>query len=301
MSTIELVNIIVNTDFPIGTPVAGVVVRIFDSTGTYFQTQAITDADGIASVSLVAPLTYQTRFFKTRFSIKQPQLINVLEAPVAPDTNDFTAVGHVYVPPEAVHPRLCRCSGFFKNLDNSPAREHIIHVIAIFDPILFEGDAMLTENLIQRSDDRGYVQFDLVRNGQYQVTVEGFEDTQRIITIPDLPSVNLPDLLFAVVERVEFNPPGPWTLAVGERLLLTPTVWTSDGRVLPGIAPDDVLWTTGSSSTALVCYAGTQLELRGGMEGVTELRAARTDNSVIRVPNPTIQGVPQVITVNPAP
>lgn len=299
MSTLETVNVIVNTDFPIGTPAAGVVVRIFDSTGTFFQTQATTDDDGVASFTLVAPLAYQVRFFKEGFSIQQPVVINTLTAPVAPATNDFVATGHTFQPPEAVHPRMCRCSGFFRNLDNSPAREHVIHVIAIFDPILFEGNAMLTEHLIQRSDDRGFVQFDLVRCGQYQVTVEGFEDTQRIITIPDLPGVNLPDLMFAVVDHVVFDPPGPWTLAVGETLLVTPTVWTSDDRILPGIAPEDVLWTTSDSNTALVVYGGTQLEIRGAMEGGTELRAVRKDNSIVRIPNPPIGGVPQAITVTP--
>lgn len=290
----ENVTLLVTNDDPSQTPVVGVVVRLFDSTGTNFQTQAITDDDGLVNFTLLAPLSYQARFYKERFSIQQPTLLTVLEAPTP---NNFVKHGHVYSPPEAVHPRLCRCSGFFKNLDNSPAREHAVHVVSIFDPILFEGSAMLTETLLQRSDDSGYVEFDLVRFGQYRVTVEGLEDTQRVITIPDAPSANLPDLMFSVVDHVEFNPPGPWTVAVGERLLITPTVWTSDGRVLPGIAPDDVQWSTTDSNVALVCYAGTQLELRGGSTGTVSLKADRKDASVIRIPNPPIGGVPQAVTV----
>lgn len=290
----ENVTLLVTNDDPLNTPVSGVVVRLFDSTGTSFQTQAMTGNDGVANFTLLAPLTYQVRFFKEKFSIQQPSSFSVMEAPTP---NNFVKRGHVYAPPEAVHPRLCRCSGFFKNLDNSPARQHAVHVVSVFDPILFEGNSMLTETLLQRSDDTGYVQFDLVRFGQYEVTVEGFEDSQRVITIPDAPAANLPDLMFSVVDHVEFSPPGPWTVAVGERLLITPTVWTSDGRVLPGIAPDDVQWATTDSHVALVCYAGTQLELRGGQAGSVNLTAVRKDTSIVRIPNPPIGGVPQVITV----
>lgn len=297
MSSVETVNVYTQTDYPLGEAAPGVLVRVFDSTGTNFITSAVSDDDGLASFSLPAPVTYQLRYFRERYSIQQPTLISVLESPVAPATNDFMAVGHTYIPPEAVNPLMCRCSGTFRNLDNSPAREHAIHVISIFDPILFDGNAMLTERLMQRTDERGYAQFDLVRNGQYEVTVEGLEDQQRIITIPDTASANLPDLLFAVVDRVEFDPPGPWNIPVGTRLLVTPRVFTTDGRQLVGIAPDDVLWTTGESSTALVCYAGLQLELRAGAPGNTELRAARKDTSIIRIPSTPISGVPVGITV----
>lgn len=290
----ESVTLLVLNDDTEATAIAGVVVRVFDSTGTYFQTQGTTDDQGRVVFTLLSDLSYQLRFFKEKVSLKQPVLITVSD--VAGE-NIFVAKGHVYAPPEAVHPRLCRCSGFFKNLDNSPAREHAIHVISIFDPILFEGNTMLTERLLQRTNDAGYVEFDLVRFGQYQVTVEGFEDTQRIITIPDAPSANLPDLMFAVVDHIDFVPPGPWTIAAGQRLLVTPTVWTSDGRTLPGAAVDDLTWTTSDSNVMVVCLAGPQLELRGGATGVADLRAVRSDTSIVRIPNPPLGGVPQAVIV----
>lgn len=290
----ETVTLLVLNDDPEATAISDVVVRVFDSTGTYFQTQGTTDTQGRVCFTLLAELSYQLRFFKEKVSLKQPVLINVS---VLPGENIFVAKGHVYQPPEAVHPRLCRCSGFFKNLDNSPAREHAIHVISVFDPILFEGNTMLTERLLQRTNDAGYAEFDLVRFGQYQVTVEGFEDTQRIITIPNAPSANLPDLMFSVVDHIDFDPPGPWTIAVGQRLLVTPTVWTSDGRVLPGAATDDLIWTTSSPNVMVVCLAGSQLELRGNAVGAADLRAARSDTSIVRIPNPPLGGIPQAVNV----
>lgn len=290
----ETVTLLTLNDDPAATPLEGVVVRVFDASGTYFQTQSTTDEDGRAVFTLLSPLSYQLRFFREKVSLRQPVQINVS---TVPGENIFIARGHLYQPPEAVHPRLCRCSGFFRNLDNSAAREHAIHVNTVFDPLLFEGNAMLTERLMQRTNEAGYVEFDLVRNGQYTVTVEGFEDTLRVITIPDAPSANLPDLIFAVVDHVEFTPPGPWLLAQGERLTVTPRVWTSDGRVLPGIASQDVQWTTSDPHVAAVCYAGTSLELRAMAPGVSDLRCVRTDASIVRIPNPAVQGVPLTITV----
>ena len=291
---VESVDIYVQNDHPFGDPVAGVVVRVFDSTGTNFITSAVTDNTGLAALSLPSGVSYQARFYKDKFTIKQPQLFLVQPSPLL---NSFTVTGHMYEPPEAVNTRMCRCSGFFRNLDNSPAREHSIHVIAKFDPLLVDGNAHLTELLLQRTDDTGYVEFDLVRNGQYLVTIEGLEDQQRVITIPDAPSANLPDLLFAVISAVEFDPPGPWTLAVDERLLLTVTVHTSDGRILPGIAQQDILWSTDNNAAAFICYAGNQLEIRTQGVGYANLIAQRRDTSIIRIPNTPILGVPVGIDV----
>jgi len=287
--TIQPVDIYVKDDTINHNPIEGVVVRVHDSTGTTFIMQGTTDVTGRAGFSLVVPVVYQARFFKERVSITQPQNFTTVDA-----LNVFTAIGHVYTPPEAVHPRLCRCSGFFKRPDSSPAINHIIHVIAKFDPILFMGDAMLAELLKDKTDPRGFVQFDLVRFGQYEVTVEGFEDRVRVITIPDAPSVNLPDLLFPVVESVTFDIPGPWGVAVGpeNEIEITPVVHTSDGRVLPGTATQDVRWKTTDASIAAVLANSDHLYIRGLSSGSTQLIAERNDVSIIRIPNPPIQGIP---------
>jgi hypothetical protein len=293
--SLSSVGIFVKDDTVNSNPIVGVVVRIFDATGTTFIMQATTDAAGLAGFTLTAPATYQARFFKERCSIPQPQNV------VVPDTviNTYTAVGHVYTPPEAVHPRLCCCSGFFKQPDNSPAVGHIVHVVPKFDPILFEDAAMLTELLQCTTDARGFVQFNLVRFGQYEVTVEGFEDQVRIITVPDAPSVNLPDLIFPVVESISFDPAGPYSTTAGveHEITVTPTVRTSDGRVLPGVAICDVQWSSSNPNVLAVLATDKTLVLRGLSSGSAQLQAARADSSIIRIPNPAIQGVPVEVTV----
>lgn len=294
--TIGSVDIQVIDDTTLRTSIEGVVVRIFDATNTHYITQAITGPNGIAAFSLVIPGVYYVRFFKDKVSFNQPQILTALDQAL----NSFSVMGHVYSPPESTNPRLCRCSGFFKQPDNSAAVNHDIHFIPKFDPLLLEGNAMLTERLAQRTDGQGYVQVDLVRFGQYEVTVEGLEDQQRVITIPDLPSVNLCDLLFSVVERIEFDPPGPWNIAVGSDndFIIGVTVYTSDGRTLPGTAMMDVQWATGDVSVASVMPTDKTIVLRGLKPGTTTLCPIRWNQSIIRIPNTPIQGTPVDINVS---
>lgn len=297
----ELVTIICTDDDPSKTPVAGVVVRIFDSAGVTFIMQGTTDSDGKVLFNLLAPVAYQARFFKPKYSLYPVQNFSVLEAPVAPETNEFPIVGHVFKPPEAVHPRLCRCSGFFLYPNGAPAPNHDLQFIAKFDPILFEGDAMLKERVSGRTDERGYFEVDLVRCGKYDVTLEGFEDQLRCITIPDYPSSNLPDLLFDVVDRVELDPPGPYAIGIGvaSQIEVVPTVWSSSGRQLPGTALVDVIWRASDTNLVMVDATATKLILRGLAPGATELQALRSDNSIIRIPNTPIGGdVPAAISVS---
>lgn len=301
MSSFELVTFTITDDNPAKTPVAGVVVRLFDSTGTSFVTQGTTDANGKVVFNLLAPVSYQARFFKSKLSLYAVQNVDVLEAPVAPQTNEFLITGHVFKPPEAVHPRLCRCSGFFRYPNGAPAPNHDVQFIAKFNPLLFEGDAMLKERVNQRTDEKGYLEIDLVRFGLYDVTVEGFEDHLRCITVPDYPSANLPDLLFPVVDRVELDPPGPYVIGIGvaNEIEITPTVWDSSGRKLPGTALADVNWRVSDLAVGSVSVTSDKLFLRGLVPGAAQLLALRADNSIVRIPNtPVVGDVPANFSVS---
>lgn len=297
MASFENVDIYVLTDTPAKDPVEGMVVKVYDAAGTLFFTQAITDAAGLVSIVLPAPASYQLRFYKFQVSVVQPRMIEVLEAPVAPDTNTFDVSAHVFAPPEATDPRLCRCSGFFRSPNGAPARYTDIHIIAKFKPLLFEDDAMTVERIRLKTDELGYMVVDLVRFGEYDVTVEGFEDCLRTIRIPDQPSANFPNLLFPVVDRIVFDPPGPYAVGAGSEVVVTPTVYASDGNVLEGTAIEDVQWSTEDSSIAVVLPTATTLVLRGLSAGTTNLLASRKDTSIIRIPDLPISGVPEPITV----
>lgn len=297
MSSFESVDVVIVDDTTSADPIEDVLVRVFDQTNTNYITSATTDSSGTAYLTLPAPATYQLRFFKDKVTIRQPQFIQVLEAPIPPDTNVFETTGHVYTPPEAVNPRLCRCAGYFRDVTGAPRANVDLHIISKFSPVLLEGDAVLTERVHTRSDKNGYVQVDLIRFGKYEVTVEGFEDCIRNIEIPDAPSANMPDLLFPVVSSVSFDPPGPFAVVIGTDLVVTPTVLASDGRTLEGSALLDVIWRTEDTSIAVVLPTTSTLTIRGLVAGSTNLTAERLDKSVIHIPDNGIAGQPMAITV----
>lgn len=290
----EPVDVLVTDSTPMATPLSGVVVGVYNAAGSVFFTRATTDANGRASFYLETQ-DYSLRLYRYHVSFGQPQLFTVVPSPAV---NSFVVRGEVLVPPISPDPRLCRASGYFRNLNGAPKRWLDIHFIAKFAPILLEGDAIFSERVEIRTDENGYAELDLIRCGQYDAIVENLEDKARCVSVPDLPSVNLPDLLLPVVGSVAFDPPGPYSLVVGgPDLTVTPTVLTSDGRPLEGVAPYDVQWSTEDPSIAVVLPTATTLVLRGLAPGSTSLVAKRSNQSIIRIPNTPIQGQPVPITV----
>ena len=292
----EAVDIFVKEKTPPQDPISGVVVKVFSENGSLVYGQATTDADGKASF-LLPNATYQLRFYKQQVSFAQPKLITVLEAPVAPQTNSFDVLGESFVPPVSTDPRLCVASGIFKKPNGAPAPNVDMHFITKFDPVLLDGAAVLTERMSTRTDANGYAQISLIRFAQYDVTIEGIEDYLRMISVPDKPSTNLPDLLFPVVAQITFSPEGPYALAVNDEITITPTVITSDGRVLDGTALEDVSWRVGDVDVAALSATATTLVLRGVGAGTTTLIAERSDTTIIRIPDTPIVGVPVDITI----
>jgi hypothetical protein len=294
--TFEPVELLVVDDTPSKSPVPAVVVRVFDERGVTFLTAGVTGEDGRAGLLLPAPASYQARFYRFQTVFRQPQRLDIS---LGPETNAFVIVAHVFSPPEAVDPRLCRSSGFFRDLSGAPTTNVAFHIFPKSHPTLIDQSAVLPGRLHVRTDKNGYAEVDLVRFARYEIVVEGFEDLQRIIEVPDRPSANLPDLLFPVVSEVRFEPAGPWSVGVGttEELTVTPTVLASDGRELVGTALEDVLWSTLHPSIAVVIPSNERLVLRGLQPGVTELVVSRKDASVIQIPDRPIRGARVPIAV----
>jgi hypothetical protein len=288
----ESVDVYVKDDTGLAAPVEGMLVRVYDSTNTTFYTQDTTDADGHVGFTLWAQ-SYNLRFYKSGTQTPQPQAMVVVDAGV----NSFDVSSTVFVHPLAVDPRLCRCSGHFRDITGAPRAYLDMQFIAAFAPILLEGDAVLSERRSIRTDTAGYACIDLIRGACYLVTVEGLEDEQRQVSVPDSGSANLPDLLFPVVEEVSFDVDGPHSLAVGATLELTPVVTTSAGVVLEGTARADVLWSSSDDSVLSVAPESETLTLRGIAAGSANLVATRRNQSIIRIPSSDIQGVPQAVTV----
>ncbi len=288
----EPVSFLVTDKTPAATPVPNVLVKIYNPAGSVFYTQAVSDENGLASF-LLETQDYSARFYKAQVSFQQPQLFTVVEG----GPNDFVTRGDVLIPPIATDPRLCRASGFFRNLTGAPKRFLDLHFIAQFDPILLESAAVFTERVAIRTDKDGYAEIDLIRGGNYSAYVEGNEDQARCISVPDTASVNLPDLLLPVVDSVTFAEPGPYSVGVDANLFLTPTVMTSDRRPLDGIAAADVIWRSDNVNVLAVSTTATQVVARGVSPGTANIIATRANQTIIRIPNTPIKGQPVQVTV----
>lgn len=304
---LETVTINVATDDIVPVPVPGVVVRVFDGTGTTYITEATTDINGDAQFTLPgdpapAPIQYQLRFYVVGGSIKSPQLIEVFSPPgdSPTGTNDFGVEAHLRTLPEGTDPRLCRVSGIILGPDGRPRPGIDIHFVFLFNPIVASPDTVLGERVAVRSKRDGSVVVDLWRNACYLATVESHENIQREVEVPDRASINIGDLLFPAVVAVGWLPaPAPgWALSVGGTLDITPTITASDFRVLPGAALEDVLYTTDDPSVASVEVVNLNvIRIRGITAGTTQLRVARLDTSILRTPD-GISGVPVQIVVS---
>lgn len=280
-------------------PVPGVMVRVFDEAGKVFYGDAQTDADGKAGFTLWNQ-RYSLRFYKFAARFKQPQLIDVLEGPGGtPADNSFNTYVELVDGEVATDPRLCRASGYFRDITGAPHRYLDLIFIGEFAPILLDGAGVLSERRMTRTDKNGYACLDLIRCAQYSATVEGYEDQVRKISVPDAPSVSLPELLFPTVSSVSFDLPSPWTLSVGSTQVLTPSVLTSTQVPLEGVATTDVRYTVEDPTIASIAVATpTTLELRGLKAGSTRLLIERTDLSIVKIPfSAEVQGSGAAILV----
>lgn len=276
-------------------PVEGVLVKVYDPTGTVLYTQDVTDDEGMAAF-LLETLEYTLRFYKFHTTFSQPQHFTVL---AEPEVNLFVAQAELFERPIATDPRLCRCSGFFRDVDGSPKQWLDMAIIAEFDPVLLDDAAVVTDELHLRTDESGHAQVDLIRGANYYVTLEamGATNMRRLCRVPDAASCNLPDLLFPRIDLITFDPEGPFDVAVGAELEITPTVYDSVGRPLEGTANQDVQWSVEDDTVAGLTIGSETLTLRGVAAGSTQLQAVRLDNTVIKIPDTPIQGVPVDITV----
>lgn len=303
---LETVQVRVLTDDITPQPVPGAVVRVFDATGATFITEATTDSLGWANFTLPgtaapSPTVYQLRFYLVGGSIKSPQNIEVYSPPgdSPTGTNDFGVEAHLRTLPEATDPRLCRVSGVILGPDGRPRPGIDIHFISQFDPLISPPDTVLGERVAARSQRDGSIVVDLWRGACYLATVESHENLQREVEVPDRPAMDIGDLLFPTVVRIDYLPaPAPdFTISVAGTLDITPSATASDFRVLPGNAAEDVTYTTDDPLIATVDIAdGTIIRLRGISIGTTQLRATRRDTSIRRIPD-TIDGSPVTINV----
>lgn len=282
-----------------------VVVRVFDETGTTLITEATTGSvlEGKVQVTLSGddptPIRYQLRFFVNGGSISSPQYIDVYSPPTSSPTgaNNFTVTATMFELPSAVNPRLCRVSGYVWGPDGRIRGGVDIHFIPQFNPLVVDGYGVMGERVSIHSDSTGFLSVDLLRCGIYDVMIEGHENVLREIYVPDRSSLNIFHLLFPIVVNVNWDPAGPWSLAAGTSLEVTPEILANDFRTLTGTADADVQYATDDPSIASVTVGTTSITITGYAAGTTTLRVTRRDSSIVYIPDPGIDDGEITITV----
>lgn len=298
-------------------PIEGVLIRCFDSLDA-FVTQNFTAVSGICEVTLDGddpPESYTIRLSKNGVAFdgslgdqsKTPQTIDVYTpASAAPlGSNAFELKGEPFILPAATDPRLCRCTGFFRDGAGRLLANLDIHIISRcmnneqtpYQPLIVDGNAVLQGGrIIGRTDSGGKFQVDLYRGAEYGVLVQGHETQLRSVHVPDQTSVNLVHLLFPFVTSIVFDP-SPLALAEGAYQDVIVTVTASDKRVLD-LADGDVVFSSDDETVATVSVEDSLLRVFGRAPGTAQVVAERADSSIVVLPDEPSVYSPLAVTVS---
>jgi len=304
MSTPE--DVVINVSDQDNNPIAGVLIRVFDAAGAVFQTQKYTDVNGMAEIDGLAgdnpPIPYTIRMSKTGAAFdgslgnasKTPLLITIFSPPSAvPGGNSFEIKGETFTRPVSPDLRLCRCSGFFKDITGKPLPGLEIKFINEFGPTVVDGYAVMGEGVNFITDQYGYGCIDLYRNGKYMAWVAGVQAVDansehalgfpRNMVIPDQGSANLVSLLFPIVINVDVSP-NPIMLMLNQASNPSVVVTADDGRTLLGTASEDVYYDVLDKGVAGISVKCDKLSLVGINPGTTQLTAVRKDQTIVKIP-----------------
>jgi len=257
------------------------VVRILDPFVFHTFTDAITDADGLATFLLPGSQSYELRFYRDGLRSTRPGLL-VLEETGVEVTYRLQEIPEPYIP----EPDKCLVRAQFRRVDGAPYTKAPV----VFDMetvgAIYNKDLGLFRTLEVRSDEYGRVDVSLYRGACMRVRIAHFDEETYNFIVPDQPVANLFDLIFAYVTSVTYSPAVPTSLTVGETISVGFLPVRSD--TLPVTADQDYLQFTSSDGTVLeVGTAGGVLTLKGISPGTAEVRVARTRTSPItRLPEP---------------
>ncbi len=221
-----IVKVLVLDDNPGTTEIVGANVYFYSTIGV-LQTSAVTDSDGIATVTLPAG-TYDLYVFKIGYSTVQPQLV-VVDAILE---NSFQVNGHLKKLPEPQDPTLCRVSGNVITFSGTPAKSFELTFTQDPKNIIVGKRQVFNRPIMVKSDNKGYFEFDLLRKVKYKADVQNYFGNEEIIVkTPDRPAVYVSDLLFPIPLSIDLSR-ATLALSVGGAVdtSVTYTVHYSDGN-----------------------------------------------------------------------
>jgi len=292
-------------------PLEGVLVQVYDELDAFVtqNTTTLVGAEAYADFTLNGDnpaVDYSIRLYKTGVAFdgllgddsKTPQAIQIYDPPSAAPvtgTNNFQVQGQTFTRPAATDPRLCTASGFFKDASGRPRANLDIKFIPQFDPLIVDGDIVVGYQVQGRTDDDGYFQIDLYREGSYLAVIEALDDIPRDVVVPDQSSVNLTHLLFPIVDSITYDPSSV-TIAVDATEEVDVVIMTTSGVVLD-TTDGDVTFASDDNSiaTAQLTSDGTLL-IMGIAPGSTTITPSRADETIVVIPDVALSGLSVTVT-----
>ena len=250
-------------------PVEGLAVHLYDADNTYRVDTGETDAAGEVTFAAVDEDWAYVRFFGDLIhaTITTPQRFKVVTPPPA-NIFEFSAV--TFVTPAAPGTDLCRMYGWF-NPPGLGGHRVAVHITTIEIPVRLSGSRATGGFLHAASDDAGYVEVDLVRDGLYSAIISGFEGEPIIFRVPEAVSADFPAVLFPVPETLVFSP-AVLALNVGDTEELEDTYLAMTGGFRVTGTTDPLLSTrveyASSDETVATVTYGT-----GGVPSITGVSA----------------------------
>ena len=283
------------------TPLEDVIIRVYSVDGSVFITEAQTDENGEVTVDLPDMTTYWVRFFRVGYRF--PMRANILVSSALPNNQfDIEAVD-LAEPVPAPYAGLCRISGFVVDPAGTPAGGVSMRFEMTQDgnPRVYQGRPIIPQTVFVRSLDDGYVEFDLIQGGLYEVTYEGivgydYEGFTREVLVPETQGLGIADLIWPYVISATFAP-DTLTLASGETQSVPFSVIMSNLVPFPmyfvesKVDPFTFVRVTndGGGSTFRWDTDNQELVVTGGPSGSTTVFTAVLvpDSVAVRVPVPT--------------
>lgn len=273
------------------TPTPGVIVHVYDNMMSLLV-QALSNSAG--EVLLLLPVgTAYVRMYKRGYKF-DPFTIQV----VINTASDYTVQGTILDDDADINPRICTVNGSLLDSKMDTNALMTLDFLPEFSAAVIDGCAVVPVRQFVKVFIDGLVHVKLLRNAIYNVIINGATNSPRRVMVPDLPVVNIGELLYPVVASVEFTPAitSPYLLDLDDTVEFATKVLTSGGIEIPGPAVNDIMWTT-DSETVSIERTSTGIKLMGIRLGSAVINARRLDKTVVHIPDLPIVGVPFTIIV----
>ena len=298
-----MANVIVSARtalLPGGEPVEGLHVALYATSAPYDKlTSAFTDAAGEAALGDRAAGTYHV--YITTGPGQTSESGNKLTVEVVDSsTHVFDVIINTTGLPSATDTNFCRCSGFIRDFFGRPAANAAIIFSEMAVPNLLystPGSSLITQEVLSiNADKNGWFSVDLIRNATYSVTMTGYENAAWQVTVPDLASSSLPDILFPVPAGVYYYDTGSLitptsapaiALSVDETKELEITTLYLSGLVKASTS--DVVFTSSDQNKLEVVLTDSGITLQAIAAGVVTVGVARREEKTTQT---AISGAP---------